>query len=137
MDLGSGGTLSRKAWTREVTYLALHPVMPTPVMPTLPHGEQRRLPAPPLLDLHPRPFSPEREEKARGILACRRVPQPGVWGCRMEGGRKEEREAAKKEAGDHVNVLGSSLPAWESPAPQGVISFSPRGPLRKLGQVFS
>ena len=36
--------------------------------------------------------------------------------------REEGREAAKKEAGDHVNLLGSSLRAWESPAAWDVIS---------------
>ena len=107
----------------------------TLLMPTLLHGEQR-LPAQPLSDLQPLPFSLKREEKASGVWACKQVPQPGVWGCRMEGGRKKEREVAKKEA-DHVNVLRSSLRASESPATPSVISSSPRGPLRKLEQVFS
>lgn len=92
VDLGSGGALPREAWTREVTHLALHPMMPT-----LPHGEQKRLPAPPLPDLQPLPFSSVRGEKARGIWACRRVPQPGVWGCRMEGGRKKGKLQRKKQ----------------------------------------
>ena len=108
----------------------------TLLMPILLHEEQRRLLAQHLSGLQPLPFSLKRGEKARGVWACKQVPQPGVWGCRMEGGRKKEREVAKKEA-DHVNVLRSSLWASESPATPSVISSSPRGPLRKLEQVFS
>ena len=96
VDLGSGGALPREVWTREVTHLALHFLMPTLMMPSL-HGEQKRLPAPPLPDLQPCPFSLEKGEKARGIWACRQVPQPGVWGGRMEGGRKKGKLQRKKQ----------------------------------------
>ena len=74
----------------------------------------RRLPGPPLPDLHPCPFSPERGRKQAESGRVRGFPARclGV----QNGGRKEERETAKKEVGDQVSVLGSSLRAWESPA---------------------
>ena len=93
VDLGSGGALPREAWTREVTHLALHPMMPT-----LPHGEQKRLPAPPLLDLHPRPFSPERERKRGASWSVGGFPSQVFGGVEWkEGGKKKGKLQRKKQ----------------------------------------